>query len=125
MERLGMLMLVIWFVFVLLNVASVWQARTVRERSETICIQAQKSARFAHLIFSYLTSPSEGRRWYPRKQFHSSRYRIGGSPLSSQIRWSNRRGVKYVLSLWCLPVLLPAAVWVVSRSTGSAGFVLV
>ena len=41
----------------------------------------------------------------PRKKMHSSRYRIGGSQLFSQTRWS-RRGVEDVLSLWYPPVQL-------------------
>ena len=69
-------------------------------------LQAQNSARFARLTLSYWFAPSEGRRWYPRKQLHSSRYRMGGSPFSPQTRWGSRRGVKGVLSLWCLSLLL-------------------
>ena len=41
-----------------------------------------------------------------KKQLHLSRYRIEGSPFSSQTRWSSRKCVKGVLSLWCLSVLL-------------------
>ena len=77
----------------------------VATRGQLLYIQSQKSACFACLIFSHWAAPSEGRRWYPRKQLHSSRYRIGGSPLSFQTRWSSRRGLKAVVSL-CLSVLL-------------------
>ena len=66
----------------------------------------KRKNRRARLIFSYwAAAPSEGCRWYARKQLHSSRYRIGGSSLSSQTRSRNRRGVKGVLSL-CLSVPL-------------------
>ena len=41
-------------------------------------LQGQKSARFARQFFPYWAVSTEGRRWYPRKQWHSLRYRIGG-----------------------------------------------
>ena len=70
------------------------------------CVTSAKIGALRALFFSLWAAPSEGRRWYPRKPLHLSQYRIGGSPLLSQTRWSSRRGVKGIPSLWCLSMLL-------------------
>lgn len=49
--------------------------------------------RFARFSLYYLPTPSEDCRSSARRQFHSSWYRIGESPLSPHSRWGSREGV--------------------------------